>query len=259
MSHRSETSKVTFLISHETHPNAPMLKFLCDRQNYLYRLRCFKPSTRFSILDYLLTPTRIYLLLNTVDLQSISIFMHKLQGTAAMDYARRKSVEGPFWKGRFQVTLIQPGCHIFHCMLTLTEQLRHTCHVIHPAEWPHAGYHELTGHRQRNRIIDRKKLLNCLIGPTFSNFEQLREEYIVNVEQRLDRKANNPLAPWQTALAVGGKHWIERVAKKIPSCHRTLSKLATFGDEQPSWVIKTSQGNQRYYLKKHLKLVSTNT
>ncbi len=39
--------------------------------------------------------------------------------------------------------------------------------VNHPAEWGACGYHELTGRRQRYRIVDVPLLLNCLGMPCY--------------------------------------------------------------------------------------------
>jgi len=251
----SEMGGLVCFISHETHPRTPMLKFARDRKNYLQRLRRLKAGQPIKILDYLLSTEKVHLLVKAPALKTISTFMMQLQGTTARDYAKRKAVEGPLWKARYQMSLVQEGIHTLRCILDMALAVIGIPRIVHPAEWPYSGYQELAGSRKRYRITDQKIRLRCLLyDHRFKSLDDFRDCYIDAVEQRLDKQIFNALNLWEKAWAIGSREWIEKIARSIPKGIRTIRQMDT-NDEfrtEASWMIIMSRKNKRPFIKELL-------
>ena len=71
-----------------------LLRFKCDRRNYLDRL--VEAGQRFAVelLDYMLTCNHVHLLLRSGRAEDVSAAMQYVQGTVARDYNQRKHRRG---------------------------------------------------------------------------------------------------------------------------------------------------------------------
>lgn len=197
-------------LTHRCQERRFLLRFEADRKNYLYRLREASLKCSISVLDYMITSNHVHLLIFSPDTDTLSSAMQFLQGSAARDYNRRKKREGAFWTGRFRPTLIQSGAHLSRCLFYIGLNMVRTGEITYPSEWSCCGYHELSGKKQRYRIIDKEKLLSVLsIGNDLNRFY---EWYLKTMEESLRSDIMQRQAIWTECAAVGDKKWIEELA-----------------------------------------------
>ncbi len=197
-------------ITHRCQERRFLLRFETDRKNYIDRLREASIKYSMSVLDYMVTSNHVHLLIFSPDTDTLSEAMQFIQGTTAQDYNRRKRREGAYWAGRFHPTLIQSGSHFSRCLFYIGLNMVRTGVIHHPSEWRCCGYHELTGRRQRYRIVDKEKLLKILsmsIDP-----DVFYKWYKITMESSLRSDIMQRQAIWTECSAVGDKEWIEQLA-----------------------------------------------
>ena len=203
-----------FHVTHRCQERRFLLKFEVDRRDYVVRLRDAAREYGVSVLNYVITSNHVHLLLWTDDETGISAMMRSLQGAVGRAFNRRKEREGAFWSDRYHPTLIQNGAHLGRCLFYIDMNMVRAKAVEHPRKWACCGYHELSGSRQRYRVLDRERLLHCLNAPcAFAEFE---EWYRLTLEEKLAcaYHAREPL--WSECVAVGDRDWVERLAGRIP-------------------------------------------
>ena len=154
-----------FHITHRCQERRFLLKFEIDRKNYVKRLDEAARKYAVDILDYVVTSNHVHLLLWTKEAKGVSEMMQYVQGTTGRDFNRRKEREGSFWRDRYHPTLIQNGEHLTRCLFYIDLNMVRARAVSHPLEWKCCGCHELYGTRKRYRILNRKKLLECVNAP----------------------------------------------------------------------------------------------
>jgi len=106
-----------------------LLKFKCDRRNYIRRLGEGLSLHAVSLLAYVVTSNHSHLLLWSQCSSEIAGLMQYLSGTTAQDYNRRKNRHGAYWGDRYHVTLVQsgnvdpgPGMHAWMPAITVDGQ-----------------------------------------------------------------------------------------------------------------------------------------
>lgn len=210
-------------------------RFLLDtaiyRRQYVRRLR--KASQRFPavwVLDYVVTSNHVHLLVWVPRLPDLSAMMAWLQGTFAGDRNRRTGREGAVWRGRFQPTLVETGAHLSRCLFYLDMNMVRAGVVAHPRDWEFGGYQELSGARQRYRIVDQRRLLACLAMPDAATFRPWHEATLAELCGR-PQPTREP--HWSRAFAVGGREWLGRLVAPVPEAGRYVQPLtgAPAGDE----------------------------
>jgi len=77
----------------------------------------------------------------------------------------------------------------------------------HPEDWKHSGYHELIGKRQRYRIINLPRFLNCLMAG--DDVDGFRKWYESAIDNELSSTYHARERHWTEALAVGDQVWLE--------------------------------------------------
>lgn len=196
-----------------------------DRKQYVRRLQ--EAARRFRtvrVLNYVVTSNHVHLLVWTPRMSDLSEMMKWLQGTSAGDVNRRRRREGAFWRGRFHGTLIETGRHLQRCLLYLDMNMVRAGVVEHPRQWRFGGHHELAGTRKRYRVIDRRRVLECL-GPTDEG--AFASWYSTTLDQLCRLPALPRESYWSTAFAVGGKEWLTRLTVQ----DTTLQDKITPADE----------------------------
>jgi putative transposase len=188
-------------ITHRCQERRFLFKFEIDRQNYLHRLRETVRRWPVDVLNYIVTSNHIHLLLWSSHARHVSEAMHFLQGTVAGDYNRRKQHEGSVWRGRYHPTLVETGRHLSRCLFYIDMNMVRAGVCQHPVEWKASGYHELSGLRRRNLIINRDRLFDCL------DIEAGRFQtwYMQTVNAEAALKSWSPEPYWAHAVAVGSR------------------------------------------------------
>ena len=83
--------------------------------------------------------------------------------------------------------------------------------VEHPDEWEHCAIRELLGKRERYRIINMQRLLQCLDIGTEKAF---RTWYLKTLDEKLTCISYNREGYWSEAIAVGDPDWLESAARE---------------------------------------------
>ncbi len=82
--------------------------------------------------------------------------------------------------------------------------------VKHPSEWRWCSYDELTGQRQRYRIVDEERLL-FLTG--FTSMSEFAQFYSASISERL-AAGNTVREPcWTEAVAVGSEVFVDAAVR----------------------------------------------
>jgi len=77
----------------------------------------------------------------------ISGWMQEVEGQFAQTYNRRKKRSGAFWEGRYHCTMIEPGPHLWRCMVYIELNMVRAGVVQHPKQWPWCSFQEWIGNR----------------------------------------------------------------------------------------------------------------
>ena len=109
---------------------------------------------------------------------------------------------------RYHATQIQRGAHLSRCLIYIDLNMVRCGEVDHPRKWKQSAWAELTGIRQRCRIINRQRLLQCLWMDSDEQFKQWHQQAI---EAELEKEKLEHQAFWSKALAVGDREWLEQL------------------------------------------------
>ena len=170
-------------ITHRCYKREFLLKFVRDRRRWLHWL--FEGKKRFGtcILNYAVTSNHIHLLVRDgKEGEVIPQTMQLIAGRTGQEYNQRKNRNGAFWEDRYHTTAVEPGPHLFRCMVYIDLNMVRAGVVRHPSEWPFSGYNEIENGRERYGLVDHKSLMDLLgIG----RMEELKENYRGWVEESL--------------------------------------------------------------------------
>jgi len=223
-------------VTHRCQERRFLLKFERDRRRYLERLREVALSREVAVLDYMVTANHVHLLLWAQSARQISTAMHWLQGNTARDYNRRQAREGAFWRGRYHPTLIETGAHLSRCLFYIDLNMVRAGVCQHPREWRASGYHELCGARQRYRIINLARLLECLALGVPGGGVEFHRWYTATLAEALARGYATREAVWSEALAVGSRTWLAGLGPLVRGA--TVTPL----DAPPAGAVAESAG-----------------
>ncbi len=140
------------------------------------------------------------------------------------------------WRGRFNATFVHEGGWVRQCMLLLDLHMVATEQITHPAEWKHGGWQELTGIKQRYKVVSTTHALK--VSGNKGNDKGSRTEYIRAIEACCVKNAFGCLETWTNALAVGPSEWLESISESIPNAFKSLDTL-------PSSASPLSDGNDK--------------
>jgi len=148
-----------------------------------------------------------------------------LFAAASRNHNMRKHHEGPCWKGRAQVALIQKNeclsaASLVMDLLPVSREM-----VRHPAEWRCSGFHELTGMRDRYRIIDKEKA--CALSG-FAEMQDFSRWYLSQIESLVKNRTTD-FFPFD-AMALGGCGKIGVLADMLPEKFRKIQKCRLPGE-----------------------------
>lgn len=238
-------------ITHRCQERRSLLRFHIDRDNYQKRLYDASKRFKVSILNYIITSNHIHILLYSVHAKHISSFMHYLQGNTARDYNRRKKREGAFWRGRYHPTMIQSGEHLSKCLFYIDMNMVRARVCKHPSEWDNSGYHELSGNRQRYRIIDKEVLLKCIMHS--GSYRVFKSWYDATIAETLSAYSKQREPLWTESLAIGDYEWIEKLKNISGISSLKISKLSdtlSLREEQASYGLTGNSRNKETFWKK---------
>ena len=219
----------SYHVTQRCHGGQPLLGRDVDRRYYLNLLWAAKRDWPVSIFAYILTDNHVHLLMSAEDLETLSGFMTKVSGGMARHYNRRKERVGAFWEGRYRTTLIQDGSHLSRCLFYIEMNMVRAGVVTHPREWEWCSYWELSGKRQRYRLLDLDGLIRKL---ECGDLEQFREWYLATLETLSARRVELRREPWWTSAKVVGDR--DFVAQQVGK--RRAKDIVEAADGTCAWV-----------------------
>jgi len=199
-------------LTHRCHDCEFLFRFDRDRDDYRKRLWSSLREASVSLLAYCITSNHVHLLAVAEAATSLSEWMQQLQGEFAQAYNRRKHRSGAFWSDRYHCTMVEPGAHLWNCMVYIELNMVRAGVVSHPRHWAWCSYGEWMGTRQRYRAVDQRHCLGIFGSPSLSDFRAQYEKLIADTMAK-DRVQREP--QWTESIAVGSQLYIEAIASCI--------------------------------------------
>ena len=200
-------------ITHRCHKKEFLLRFARDRKCWVYWL--FQARKRFGlcVLNYMVTSNHVHLLVKDSGNEAIPRSMQLVAGRTAQAYNRRKSRKGAFWEDRYHATAVQTDEHLSRCLVYIDLNMVRAGLVLHPADWPHCGFHEIQQTPAKYRIIDQGALLEAY---KVESIEEMRSLHLDWVNAGLCQPDLNGRDPrWTESIAVGQLEFIENFKRKL--------------------------------------------
>lgn len=224
----------TYHLTHRCHNRQFLLRLARDRDVYREWLREGVRRHRIPVYGYCITSNHVHLVVHTDSAEAVSDFMHLAAGATAKQFNLRNDHLGSMWEHPYQCTVVQDGRHLFNCLCYVDLNMVRAGNVTHPGQWRWSGYDELSGKRQRYRLLDLDRLLQSL---GVSDLRAFREQYIDAINRRLSAGSLVREAYWTESLAVGSKGFVDT----IPQCYpeRRGFNVSTIADGSASaWTIR---------------------
>lgn len=246
-------SQCCYHVSNTCYNPAQVFRFANMRQLAAKRLRALKERYPVRFLDYLLYPDGYRLLVEAKHPGELSDALRSFHLGTTHDYASRRNWDGPVWRQRPAVTLVQKGPHARRCALDMDFQMVRTGNpdLFHPLLWDHCGHLELTGVRKRYRVLDRQAIRRCFMDAAWHQF---REWYIgaSNAKWNAGEFAAEPW--WPTALVVGTQPLCETIADSLPVSGFELKVYPALKSvdgitECMCWTVNLSRRNSYEYIR----------
>ncbi len=202
-------------VSNTCYDPAEIFRFANMRQRAVNRLRELKDRYPVRFLDYLLRPDGYRLLVEADHPGHVSDLLRSFHLGTTHDYTRRKDWDGPVWRQRPPVALVQKGPHCLRCALDMDFEMVRTDEpdLFHPLLWKHSGHLELSEVRKRYRVLDREAIGRCFMD---SSWHAFREWYITASNARWNSGEFAAEPWWRTALVVGTQQLCETIADTMP-------------------------------------------
>jgi putative transposase len=210
---RGLKDRCIYHITHRCHKREFLFKFAQDRQVYVDLLRETVKRYRLDVLNYVITSNHVHLLVWVRYGEMLPRAMQYLQGEFAQYYNKRKTREGAFWRDRYHTTLIQDGSHLSRCLFYIDMNMVRAGVVDHPEQWHHGGFQELSGNRQRYRVINQTRLLRCLGNG--NEPDTFRSWYLNTLEACLATTYHVREPYWSKAFAVGDVDWLSAIYQEF--------------------------------------------
>jgi len=220
-------------LTHRCHNRDFLLGFARDRDAYREWLRVGARRYNVPVFAYAITCNHVHLVVHVRDREAVGRLMDLAAGATARQYNRRKSRSGAFWEGKYHATAVESGVHLWRCLRYADLNMIRAGKVTHPREWRWCGYDELTGQRERYRILDTDGLTEHLSGVVSSS---LFETYAADMEKTLAARTAIRETVWTKGLAVGSRPFVERVVREVGRSEIQYVQWSSLGAE--SWCVR---------------------
>lgn len=199
-------------ITHRCHDRSFLLKWAHDRDRYRYWLFEAKKRYGLKVLTYIVTSNHVHLLLlDNGDPDTIEDSLQFSQGRLAQEYNRRKERLGAYWQDRYHATAVQTGKHLRNCIVYIDLNMVRAGKVMHPSQWRHGGYLEITQPRKRYQIINLDALVECSGFHSMKMFLEWHEGAIIEGLQ----KSSCREVRWTESVAVGDRDFLNGIVDSL--------------------------------------------
>ena len=210
--HRGFLDYGCYHITHRCHERKFLLKFSKDRDKYYELMLEANRRFKVSFLNYVITSNHIHFLVWSRRGEEISKAMQFIQGQFGQHYNNAHKREGSFWRDRYHSTLIESGTHLRRCLLYIDMNMLRAGAVDNIEDWKHTGYHELMENKKRYLMIDKKRLVKCLLMKDYSFFKAW---YIPTLSEKLSVYNLKREPFWSQSVAVGSHDWLQGIYNKF--------------------------------------------
>ncbi len=224
----------TFHLTHRCHDRRFLLKFARDRDVYREWLRVGVRRYGVPVYGFCITSNHIHLVVHVEDAERVSLLMQMAAGVFAQHWNHRKGNEGSVWEHPYHCTIIQDGQHLLRCLRYVDLNMVRAGVVAHPGMWRWCGYDELTGQRERYRILDLERLLASVELSSLTEFRSVHEE---GIEESIRLRALVREPEWTETLAVGSLPFVERVSGAYESRRKFTYAETGITPNLSTWTI----------------------
>ena len=240
---RNLLDQCSYHVTHRCHNRQFLFRFTNERDSYVKLLREMSRRFKVDVLDYMVTSNHVHLLLWAKSSEYISEGMRFVQGTIAQNYNRKCNREGAFWRDRFHATLIQDGAHLSRCLFYIEFNMVRAGVVAHPRDWRWSGYDELTGKRQRYRVLNRDCLAHRLGHQ--EDEAKLSAWFMRTMDEKVDGYHTRE-SWWSESMAVGDAEWIRALSGKISGSTKKIERISSdygieINEDSISYRLQTSK------------------
>jgi putative transposase len=204
----------TYHLTHRCHDRKFLLRFGRDRDLYREWLREGVKRYKVPVYGFCITRNHVHIVLHATDREAVGELMRLASGSTAKHYNIRKDREGSMWEHPYQCTAVEDGQHLRNCLRYIDLNMVRAGEVLHPREWRWCGYDELTGTRQRYRLLNTEDLLRRL---EIASPRDLWDWYRGTIDGQLAAGGLTREAHWTESLAVGSQRFVEAVGCRYPS------------------------------------------
>jgi putative transposase len=197
----------TYHLTHRCHDRRFHLRFKAERDAYREWLRIGAERYHVPVYGYCITHTHTHVMAHADTTDGIARMMNLAASAVARQLNDRKGREGSVWEHPYQCTMIEDGPHLLHCLRYVDLNMVRAGVVRHPQAWRWCGYDELTGTRQRYRILALDRLLATL---DLASPDDLARLHRAGIEDQIARGQLKRAAHWTEAVAVGSSEFLAR-------------------------------------------------
>ena len=158
-------------------------------------------------------------------------------GAVIVLWSERKRRKNAFWGERYHATLVEGTAYLWRCLRYIDLNMVRAGKVQHPRQWQWCGYDELTGTRQRYRIIDQERLLALTGFPSMADFASFHAR---RIDERLSQDTQVREAYWADAVAIGDQAFVEATEQTVPYRQSLDYQQVTGAEEGGVWVVRES-------------------
>jgi REP element-mobilizing transposase RayT len=234
-------SNFSMHIMHQCYTRTRLLSFDKSRKNCQERLRQASRKYRGEVLNYCILEDQIQVTINGSSDQVTDIIRYTSSATAA-DYSLRTDREGPFWKPKYKITMIEKGIHLLRLSLMMDRAMIDREECLHQGEWKFSGYNDLIGIRKRYTIADTKKIAK-LTG--FRNENDFRQWYI-ECSAEMSESLSGTLHELNKATVVGSLELLKSIAVMLPRGWSKIDILVNC-DKAPTHALYLSDKRRRAF------------
>ena len=226
-------------LTHRCADGEYFLRFAKERNAYREWLRVGVQRYKVPVLGYMITQNHTHVVCEVHDRLAVANMMKLAAGAVAQQRNLRKGHEGSVWEHPYHCTRIEDGQHLLNCLRYVDLNMVRAGKVKHPSAWRWCSYDELTGQRQRYRIVDEERLL---FRTGFSSMSAFAEFYRTSMEERLGA-GNIVREPcWTEAVAVGSEPFVD-AAEQTTAYRRRMERYEiTDPMGKTTWAVREASG-----------------
>lgn len=230
----------SFHATHECLPRTRILTFDNGKNNCRKKMLDAKKKYKVPILNYFIGENKFQIVINGNSTDVTNIVRYVSSITAA-EYSQRTEYEPPFWKPKYNLTLIQNGIHLLRLSLMLDRIMIDKETSLHQADYVFSGYRELTGIKSRYTIANIKVMAK-LTG--FKNESDFRLWYIGHAST-ISENVASILSKVREATFIGGKDEMREVANLF--ARNKKIELIVPDDKLPTYALFLPKKRRRIF------------